>query len=311
MSWMAAAVIGSSLIGGMASSNAASQQAATAQQSMAMQQAQQAQNQANNHPFMNAGTTAINQIGQMTAPGGSMSTPFTAQDLANNLSPSYAFGLQQGLGQAQNQANASGGMVSGNALQGLNTFAQNYAQNGAQQAYNNYTTNQNNIFNRLSSIASLGQNAAAGVGNTGMNAANNAGNYLTQAGNAQASGTMGAANGMGNALTSGAYYLNNSQPSSAPASNGVMGGNSANSIMFSGANNNPYSDPRLKANIVNIGSTVYGLGLYSWNYIWDETRRFIGVMADEVKEIMPEAVIAGEYMSVNYGMLGITMKEIA
>jgi len=131
---------------------------------------------------------------------GQFSHAFNANDLNANLAPNYQFMLDQGLGQARNQANATGGLVSGNALQGLNTFAQNYAQNAYQQAYQNYNSNQSNIFNRLASIAGLGQTANQSTANAGMASTAAANNYLTSGAAAQAAGTVGQANAYGNSL---------------------------------------------------------------------------------------------------------------
>lgn len=61
------------------------------------------------------------------------------------------------------------------------------------------------------------------------------------------------------------------------------------------------SDPRLKKNIRKIGSLQNGLGVYQYNYI-NGKGPYIGVMADEVSRIQPEALgpeVAG-YMTVNY-----------
>ena len=110
----------------------------------------------------------------------------------------------QGLGAVRNQLNASGGLVSGNTLKGINDYAMNYAGNAYQNAFSNYTANQSNIFNRLSSIAGLGQTANQGTANAGVQTAANIGNAQIGAGQAQASGTVGAANaisgGANNAL---------------------------------------------------------------------------------------------------------------
>jgi hypothetical protein len=132
---------------------------------------------------------------------GFFSHQFDANDLNNNLAPNYEFMLNQGLGQARNQYNSTGGLISGNALQGLNTFAQNYAQNAYQQAYNNYTNNQTNIFNRLASIAGLGQTANNATAQYGTAATTAANNYLTSGAAAQAAGTVGQANAIGNSLS--------------------------------------------------------------------------------------------------------------
>lgn len=75
--------------------------------------------------------------------------------------------------------------------------------------YNEYNTDQSNQFNRLASIAGLGQNAngqlnsagtaaAENFSSTSMTGANNAGNYLTQGGSAYGSGALGVGNAIAN-----------------------------------------------------------------------------------------------------------------
>jgi len=65
-----------------------------------------------------------------------------------------------------------------------------------------------------------------------------------------------------------------------------------------------YSDRRLKTNIKKIGKMANGLALYAYDYIWGE--HDIGVMADEVEKVMPNAVITmpNGFKAVNYSMLG-------
>jgi hypothetical protein len=64
-----------------------------------------------------------------------------------------------------------------------------------------------------------------------------------------------------------------------------------------------FSDRRLKKNIKKIGEYTNGLGLYIYDYVWGQPS--VGVMADEVEAIMPEAVImtASGFKAVNYDML--------
>ena len=61
------------------------------------------------------------------------------------------------------------------------------------------------------------------------------------------------------------------------------------------------SDRRLKTNVRKIGQLANGLFVYLFNYIWNEQEQ-IGVMSDEVREIMPHAVIVhpSGYDLVNY-----------
>ena len=54
-----------------------------------------------------------------------------------------------------------------------------------------------------------------------------------------------------------------------------------------------------------------GLSLYEFNYIDMPTRRFRGVMADEVEKLYPDAVMTMEdgFKAVHYAALGMEMVE--
>lgn len=64
------------------------------------------------------------------------------------------------------------------------------------------------------------------------------------------------------------------------------------------------SDRRLKKNIFEVGKLKNGLKLYQFRYINNEGP-FVGVMAQEVKELMPEALgpEVNGYMTVNYEVI--------
>ena len=70
------------------------------------------------------------------------------------------------------------------------------------------------------------------------------------------------------------------------------------------------SDVRLKTDIEQVGTTVYGLPLYHFRYKTG-AERFEGVMAQDVLEVMPDAVVVGEdgYYRVKYAQLGISMTK--
>lgn len=71
-----------------------------------------------------------------------------------------------------------------------------------------------------------------------------------------------------------------------------------------------FSDRRLKENISEKVGEINGFNLYEFNYK-DRPERWRGVMADEVKEIFPEAVSeVGGYLAVDYGMLGFEMEAV-
>ena len=173
----AAAVLGTTATNN-AISNAAGTQAAAgqnAQNTLLNLYNQQTGFQA---PYQGVGNQAATTLS--SAPTQSyLTNQFNNQDLNAQLAPNYAFQLQQGLGQAQNAANVGGGLLSGNTLQGLNTYAQNYAQGAYQDAFNNYQTQRQNIYNNLSNQAGIGQTANQQLSSLGGSLANTYGNVTT------------------------------------------------------------------------------------------------------------------------------------
>jgi len=124
---------------------------------------------------------------------------FTAQDFQQNIDPSYAFRLHQGQLANQAAANKAGGLLSGNALQGLNEYNQNMASTEYGNAFNRFQTQRGNIYNTLASIAGLGQTAQGQTNQAAQNFANTQTGLVTGVGAAQAAGQIGAANAYGNA----------------------------------------------------------------------------------------------------------------
>ncbi len=78
-----------------------------------------------------------------------------------------------------------------------------------------------------------------------------------------------------------------------------------------GGGGNTYSDIRLKHDLQLVGTTVYGLPLYDFEYNGQQGT-YEGVMAQDVLKVMPEAVTSGAdgYYRVNYKMLGLKLKRI-
>jgi hypothetical protein len=73
------------------------------------------------------------------------------------------------------------------------------------------------------------------------------------------------------------------------------------------------SDRRLKENIELVGRDERTmLPLYEFEYKGGDGRRFLGVMADDVEKVFPEAVIemSNGYKAVDYDLLGIEMVEV-
>lgn len=72
------------------------------------------------------------------------------------------------------------------------------------------------------------------------------------------------------------------------------------------------SDRRSKKDIHEVGLLPNGLKLYQFRYL-DNSGPHIGVMADEVAEVLPEALgpITDGYMTVDYGKISEDLKRIA
>jgi hypothetical protein len=73
------------------------------------------------------------------------------------------------------------------------------------------------------------------------------------------------------------------------------------------------SDRRLKENIELVGRDERTmLPLYEFEYKGGDGRRFLGVMADDVEKVFPQAVIemSNGYKAVDYDLLGIEMVEV-
>jgi polysaccharide export outer membrane protein len=69
------------------------------------------------------------------------------------------------------------------------------------------------------------------------------------------------------------------------------------------------SDIRVKRDIVSLGQVANGLRLYRYRYAWSSTL-YVGVMAQEVMEVVPAAVTRGDdgYLRVDYRQLGLSLQ---
>lgn len=174
---VAAGMVAAAAIGGIAQYASAGEaaDAQTAGANMAIRQLQ---------PYNQAGYGAVNQLTAMTSGD--------PQKALEQL-PGYQFTLSQGLKSVQNSAAARGLGVSGAAQKG----AASYATGLADQTFGNQ-------FNRLMSLASLGENAAAGVGNNAVGA----GNAQAAAANAQGGAVAGTSNQIGGIFGTDAILKN-------------------------------------------------------------------------------------------------------
>ena len=297
MGWVAAAGAAASIIGGLTSSQG--QQQGASQQVGGLQNAATALNTGFTNagpyltnayntasglytPYTAAGTAASNNLSDLIN-SGYASHQFNTQDLYNGLSPNYNFQLQQGQNATNAVANAGGGMIGGNALQGLQNYTQNYAANAYQNAFTNYQTQRNGIFGNLQNTANMGldatnnlSNLTTGYGGSMANlntslAGALAGNYGQQ-GTALGSGTVGAAN------TNANMYANTGTMLGALAGNYFNQPNATQQQLTAGGygpnalNNIPASAIQGSSNFIGpvptpVGGTTQLGGQYSTDYM--------------------------------------------
>lgn len=216
-----AALAATAVVGAVGSDLAANKQAGAQEQAANTQAGMFNTIVGQEQPFMQAGYNATNALqqdlgigGDKSAPGyGALTKPFTAQDYLNNQDPGYQFQLQTGAQALRNADTPGVGSLSGTALKDLIGFNQNMAATGYQNAFNRYTTQQNNTFARLSGIAGLGQNAASNTGTAGTQLGTGIAQAQAAAGASQASGILGATGSLASGANTlgGLMYLNGGQ----------------------------------------------------------------------------------------------------
>ena len=216
----AAASIGGALIGANAAQDAANTQAQGQQASLALQKQMFDQQQANQKPYLQAGYSALSDIQNLMP---TLNRPFTAADLNSYLAPNYQFMLGQGQQATQMGTNAAS--PGSNVDRANQIFTQNYAGNAYQNAFNNYQLQNQNIYNRLASLAGIGQTSAGQQTQATTNAMGTMGNTLGNISTAQAAGQIGSANALAGGLSNaGNYGLLSSLLQPQAASGGGGGG---------------------------------------------------------------------------------------
>lgn len=202
MAWpIAAAILGSSLIGGVASSRAAKAQTQAADRATEAQERIFNRQVELQEPFRQVGVNALPELVEA-----SRYDPFTLEKF--QADPGYQFRLREGLRALDQSAAARGGLLSGNQLRGLTRLGQELGSQEYTNAFNRYQAERAARLNPLQSLTGMGQTAANTIGGYAGQFGQNIGANLIGAGNARASGYVG----MANALTGGlGQYLNYSQ----------------------------------------------------------------------------------------------------
>lgn len=197
-----AAMIGSSLLGGLTSNRAAKTQAGAADRSADLQQQQFERQVELQAPFREAGVRALGKL-----EAASEYTPFGMQQF--QADPGYGFRMSEGMKALERGAAARSGLLSGKTLRATQRFGQDLASQEYTNAFNRYQTERNARLNPLQLLAGVGQTATNQLGQAGQSYASGAGEAMGAAAQARASGYMGAANAIGGGLNQYLNYSNN------------------------------------------------------------------------------------------------------
>ena len=307
MSFIATAIIGSAVVGGVLSSNAqksAAKSASRAQtqaadQSIAEQRRQFDAVQQLMAPYVQSGTTALSRYNALTG----LSGQEAQQSIINQITSGAEYGslVRQGEEAILQSASATGGLRGGNTQSALAKFRPEILSSLIRDEYS-----------RLGNMVSMGQNAAAGVGNAGMQTGQNISNQYGQIGQAQAGAALArgqaTANMWGNiagsvGLAAGLGGFGRA-PAAPPAGFDAMLTNVQTPLPPGSIGP---SDIRLKTDIEPAGERN-GHAWYTYRYVWDDVGTIRGgVMAQEVMATHPEAVITHPlgFLMVDYSKLGL------
>jgi hypothetical protein len=198
---MAAAVVGSSLIGSSSARSAANVQAGAADRAAELQREQFERQVELQAPFREAGVRALPEL-----EAASRYTPFGMQQFTAD--PGYGFRLSEGQKALDRQAAARGGLISGGALKAASRYGQEMGSQEYTNAFNRYQTERQARLNPLQSLAGVGQTSVSQLGQAGQAMASNVGEAIGAGAQARASGYMGGANALSQGLN---QYLNYSQ----------------------------------------------------------------------------------------------------
>lgn len=242
-------------------------------------------------PWLQAGgkglTALMDRLGIDGGRGDLLQT-FSGQNLTDD--PSYNFRFNEGQKAAERALAAQGRFLTPAATKALQRYGQDMASQEYGNAYNRFVNDQSNIYNRLAGLSGVGQQQAGAISGMGQNYANTISDMNAQQANAYANmkaSNAAARNSFFNTLIGAGATLAGAKIM-APAS----------------------SDIRLKHNIVYVGEEK-GHKIYEFSYLNDNAR-YRGVMAQDVLETHPEAVVVmpdGMY-AVDYGMLGLNMERV-
>lgn len=221
---------------------------------------------------------------------GSLLKSFGMEDY--QADPGYQFRQQEAQKALERQMAAQGitlggggaGTINPQAYRAMNELTQNLASQEYSSAYQRYTADNLNKFNMLMGAAGMGQGSTGILAGAGQNYATGTSQALTDLASAQQNAALAQASRpsmfgqlLGAGAQLGAAYL--------------------------------ASDFNVKENIEPAGQEN-GYPIYKFNYK-NDAQKYIGVMAQDVEKITPEAVVEIDGVKhVNYDMIGVQMRAV-
>lgn len=154
-------------------------------------------------PWRQAGASAVNTLGSQM---GDMTRTFTMNDFQQD--PGYQFRMAEGQKAIERSAAARGGLMGGRSLKDISRFGQDFASNEFTNAYNRFNNDRDQRFNKLSSLAGVGQSSASQIANQGMQAGQQVAGNQMGVGNAAAANIIGQQDRLGRAagMAAGALF---------------------------------------------------------------------------------------------------------
>lgn len=202
--WVAGAMVGSAVIGGVASNRASKAQQQAQREGDAAQERMFNRQVELQEPFRQAGVNALPELVEA-----SRYTPFGMEQFQQD--PGYGFRLKEGLRALESSAAARGGLLSGNQMRGVTRFGQELGSQEYTNAFNRYQAERAARLNPLQSLTGMGQSNAATMAQQAGQYGQNLAQGAATMGNIRASGYMGQANALTGALGQGLNYYQNQQ----------------------------------------------------------------------------------------------------
>ena len=204
MTWVAAAIAGSAVIGAYSSNKASKAQQQAQREASAAEERMFNRQVELQEPFRQAGVNALPELVEA-----SRYTPFGMEQFQQD--PGYGFRLKEGLRALESSAAARGGLLSGNAMRGITRYGQELGSQEFGNAFNRYQAERQARLGPLQSLTGMGQSTAATLGTQAGQYGQQMAQGAAAMGNIRASGYMNTANALTGALGQGLNYYQNQQ----------------------------------------------------------------------------------------------------